>query len=504
MNDNSEIKKFFKNFLIGFLTQFTILILGLTVPRIILTNYGSDTNGLLNTISQIFTYMALLEAGISQATTNALYKPLKDSNVNEINEIYFSSRNRFRKTSIIYASVVIVLSCTLPLFLKTNVSHITVALVVLFEGFTNVVSFYFINTWVCVLNSSGKNYIVSSFNLITRVMCYAIKIVLALVGVNIAIIQLGYFIVSLVKTLIFYLYFKKHYPYIHREANKEYTIVPETKHYFVTEVSSVIFSSTDMIVLSLCVSTAASSVYSVYNLVFVSLSTLLNSVFVSIVYVLNQTYITNIYKYKIIHDAFNSFFVGCATIMMCVSYFLIIPFVRLYTKDIVDANYINQFYPVLFCLIQLLSWFRYVPNNLAGISGNAKKNAIYSVIEAVCNICLSFALVFSLDICGVLLATVISLPIRVFLLNYLSEKRILNRSPLKTILILLTNLLIFGASTLVSFFLGEIIVENWGYFILFGLILISIYVPIVFFLNYLVNKDFLNVVKMFFKKRKQV
>lgn len=41
-----------------------------------ITNYGSDTNGLTNTLAQIFRYVALLEAGIGQSTRNALYKPL--------------------------------------------------------------------------------------------------------------------------------------------------------------------------------------------------------------------------------------------------------------------------------------------------------------------------------------------------------------------------------------------------------------------------------------------
>ena len=67
-------KQILRNSLVGFGSQIIVLILGFIVPRIIMTHYGSDTNGLMNTITQIFTYMALLEAGISQASRNALYK----------------------------------------------------------------------------------------------------------------------------------------------------------------------------------------------------------------------------------------------------------------------------------------------------------------------------------------------------------------------------------------------------------------------------------------------
>lgn len=56
--------KLFKNIITGFGGQLIAIALGLMVPRLFITSYGSDVNGLLSTITQIFTYMALLEAGI--------------------------------------------------------------------------------------------------------------------------------------------------------------------------------------------------------------------------------------------------------------------------------------------------------------------------------------------------------------------------------------------------------------------------------------------------------
>lgn len=55
--------KILKNVVVGFGGQFIVLLLGIIVPRLMLTGYGSDINGLISTIGQIFTYMALLEAG---------------------------------------------------------------------------------------------------------------------------------------------------------------------------------------------------------------------------------------------------------------------------------------------------------------------------------------------------------------------------------------------------------------------------------------------------------
>ena len=92
-----------------------------------ITSYGSDKNSLLSTISQIFAYMALLEAGIGQAARNALYKPISQGD---------------RKDTIYYGICVLVLSLACPIIIKTDVDSFTVFLVVLFEGLAGVISFY--------------------------------------------------------------------------------------------------------------------------------------------------------------------------------------------------------------------------------------------------------------------------------------------------------------------------------------------------------------------------
>ena len=90
-------KRNVKNFAVGLISQVIILVLGFVVPRIILTHYGSDTNGLMNTITQIFTYMALLEAGISQASRNALYRHIINDDKHEISVVMSASRRYYRK-----------------------------------------------------------------------------------------------------------------------------------------------------------------------------------------------------------------------------------------------------------------------------------------------------------------------------------------------------------------------------------------------------------------------
>ena len=184
------------NLFVSLLSQAIILILGLIVPRIVLVNYGSDTNGLTSTISQVFTYLALLEAGISLSARNAFYKPIKENNKEDISFVASLAKKYYRKVSIIYFSVIIMFSLILPFVFKTKVPYFTIFVYILFEGLSSVVTFYFINTWTTFLKANGDSYIINIFSLISRVLCYGVKIILSLHSVNIAFIQIGYFLAS--------------------------------------------------------------------------------------------------------------------------------------------------------------------------------------------------------------------------------------------------------------------------------------------------------------------
>lgn len=498
-------KNITKNLLISFLGQIIIIVLGFVLPRIILKNYGSDTNGLTSTITQIFTYLALFEAGISQATKNALFRPINDNDREKMSEIVATSKKQFGRVSLLYGCGVITLAIVLPFILKTDYNYWTIFLIVFFEGLTNSVCFYFINTRSAFLSANGKNYVITSIDVVARVFSYGIKILLALFKVNIVIIQACFFATSLLKLLFYYLYTKKKYPWLKFNSNTTTKKLPDKNSYIVTEIAWTIFSSTDMIVLSIFVSTSLSSVYSVYSMVFMALSGLLNSVYLSINYVLGQTYHKDINEYKKIHDIYNSFFMATITILIGAAYVLIVPFVKIYTKDINDEQYLYKWLPLLFSIIQLLSWSRYLPGNLSGIAGYAKPTSIISMIEAALNIVLSIAFVFFLGINGVLLATVISLPIKVIYLNILSEHTILKRNPLKTILIVFVNFLSFASIVVINeiFGISDNIAPNIPSFLLYGVVIVFVLSMVIFPLNLAVNKDMFCIIKLIRKRNNE-
>lgn len=479
------------NLLVGIVSNVVILVMGLIIPRILLTHYGSDTNGLISTITQIFTYVALLEAGIGQATLNALYKPLKEKREEDVINVLYASRTYYRKVTYIYALAVIILAVALPFVIKSDLNYKTIFLSVLFEGASGAITFYFIQTHSMFLVADGKTYIRSIIDLTIKVSGYGVKIVLALFYANIVYIQLGFFLLSLVKVILYHLIMKRKYGWIdYSKCTNKTIILPNRNDYIITELSWVLFSSTDLIVLSLFSSTKMSSVYSVNNMIFLALNNLLNAAYYAIYYLLGRAYYEGIETYKKMHDTFNSFFMSMITVFMCVALLLAEPFIKIYTMGVSDIEYNLYWLPLCFCLVQLFSWSRYVSGNLTGIAGYAKPVSTISLIEAVTNAVLSVILVNIWGVYGVVLATVIALPLKVIFTNYLADKVIMKRSLRNTTLIFGINYIIFSVTVVIRQFL---VFDIKGYFafIQYGILLTAIYMLVVFGLNIIVNKELL-------------
>lgn len=483
------LDKIKKNILWGFGGRFLIIILGFIVPHLMIKVYGSDINGLVSTISQIFTYMALLEAGIGQSARNALYKPFVNHDIHNISNIIFSAQCYYRRITILYGFFVFALSAILPFIIKSDISKVNIVLMVLFQGIANVISFYFIQTKTIVLAVDGKGYITQAATVMNKCITYLIQICMAYLGLSIIIIQISYIIANILTVIFFELYFLKKYDWIDWKNASNDVRLADRNSYVITELAWTIFSSTDMIILSIFLTTKLSSVYSIYSMIFTQLSSLLSSVYTNFQYILGKSYHQDIETYENIHDIFTSLCLGTMTIFVSVAYVLIIPFVTLYTSGVDDINYIYPYLPVMFCAIQLFSWSRMVTGHLTGVAGYAKNVSKVSLIEAAINIILSIVLVNFIGINGVTLATVIALPFKVVYCMYICDKKILKRSFKNSIVIMCGNYAVFFLSVLFKY-IFKFKIASFYDFILNGVILLVIFLLLCIAVNCFCNKPF--------------
>lgn len=483
-----KFKRGLYNIIFGFSTQIIILALGIVVPRLILVGYGSETNGLLNTVTQIYSYVALLEAGIGTATIQALYKPIIENDKKGISGILVATRTYYRKITFFYFICVIALSIIAPFAISSELDKKIIALVVLFNGLAGAISFYYVATFKQLLIAEGKNYITSNITFVVQVCSYLAKIILANLQVNVVYLQLSYLLINVIQVLFYKIYFDKNYKWIDYSSKPNNKALKQKNAFLVHEITLTIFNSTDTIVLSTMCGLTTASIYAVYNLVFSGLQTLINTLFNSIKFSLGQTYHENKEEYIRLNDAFDSFYLVFVFSLISVCYILILPFISLYTKGVSDANYLDSKLPVLFCMIQLLSASRAVSSNLINVAQHAKQTMWRSILEASINIIVSIILVKHVGIYGVLLGTIAALLYRTNDMVIYANTKILKRLPIRTYFTLGINFILFFC-IMFSTKIIKIEVGNYITFAAYGVLLTIIVSFIYFMANIIFNSS---------------
>ena len=186
----SNARKGAKNVFFGILSQIVTIALGIVIPRLFLASYGSEMNGLLNSISQVYVYMSLLEAGVGAATMQALYKPLGLSDRDAINGIISATSHYYNRIGIVYLICVVALSLVYPMVVVASIPFWTISAIIFLNGISGVISFFFQGKFIQLLQADGRKYVITNVNLIIHIAVSISKIALILRGSNILLIQM--------------------------------------------------------------------------------------------------------------------------------------------------------------------------------------------------------------------------------------------------------------------------------------------------------------------------
>ncbi|MGN0161749.1 MAG: polysaccharide biosynthesis C-terminal domain-containing protein [Lachnospiraceae bacterium] len=489
-----------KKFYYGVICQFVILILGFILPRVYIRIYGSDTNGLLSTISQIMVCLGMLEAGIAQATRNMLFDPIASNDRTKIFSIVETSQKYFRRAAKIYFCATIILAFIMPWLINSSISSVEIGMLIFFEGCSGVINYCFCEHIIVLMNADGKGYVANNTNMSLQILGFMLKYILACSQGNILFISLISIMITVCRCVFFIRYFDLHYGKVEGINVNSEIVLRDRMSYIYTELSWAVFTSTDLIIISIFLNTMHASVYSIYLLVFSNLSSLVSVIYNNTSYYLGKQWYSDWANYEDVHDGFTSLFLGIITTFVSVGYILCIPFVKLYMKNMYETEYINYALPLMFALIQMVSWSRYVAGNLVCLAGYARSASRISILEAALNLILSLILVKSFGMEGVLLATLLVLPIKAAWCLYISDKKILKRKMYKTIRILCANYMVFSLAIFIKAnFVFHI--NSISRFLVAGIVLLALFFCVGLFLNCCANRSFLRWLLIEFKRK---
>lgn len=277
------------NIISGLLLQCCTLISGFVIPRIILTYFGSNVNGLVSSLNQFLSYITLVEGGISGVIIANLYKPLVDGDNDKLSSVMVTSDRFYKKIGCIFIVYSVALACLYPVIFKQEFSYLYVASLTIVLSINLLIQYMFSLTLKNLLTADKKTYIVN----FTQMAITLSNIVLAVISVwiypSIHFLKLISGCLFLLQPVIFKSYSNKNYK-INWKAKIDNSLIKERWNGFAINFAACIHNCTDIAILTIFTDLKTVSIYSVYSLVSNGLKQLINASITGISATVGQAY----------------------------------------------------------------------------------------------------------------------------------------------------------------------------------------------------------------------
>lgn len=198
-----------KNILVNILLQITVICSGLIIPRLIIGAYGSETNGVISSITQFLSYITLLEAGIGGVIKAELYGPLLKKDSNELGKIIVAVERFYRKIGGVFILYIAVLAVIYEKISNTQFDWIFTASLVIILGISSLIQYFFGITYQTLLQADQKYWLTSGTQIATILLNIILSIVLIQVGASVHMVKLMTAFVFCLRPLILQVYVKK-------------------------------------------------------------------------------------------------------------------------------------------------------------------------------------------------------------------------------------------------------------------------------------------------------
>lgn len=452
---NSRTKNATLNIIFAIFLQAVTFIRGLILPRMIIPAYGSDVNGLISSITQFLAYISLLDAGVGGIFRASLYKPLANGDTEGVSGIINEQKRFYRKIGITFIFYVAALCFVYPLIAKTEVSKPYIVSLILILSVSTFAEYFFSLPYASLLSADQKiriNYIV---NIVYNIVNIFVALFWISLKADIRLIYLSMCIIGLLRPLFYVLYVKKHYA-LNKKAVCDKGALSQRWNGVFHHFAFYIHMNTDSTILTLFISTAAVSVYNIYNAIICGIYGLVLSVSNSVAAGLGNLLITG--DKERINDTVDMYELvqaGLATVLYTITALMLIPFVRIYTAEMTDMEYIQPLFGYVLTASGVVYCFRSIYSTISMSANKFKETQTGAILECVINLTLSLVLVivFKTGLVGVAVGTVAGMLVRyIFEIVFLS-KNILNRPVLKAVKIMLVSILISVVSVVICRFL---------------------------------------------------
>lgn len=493
------------NFLSDFLPQILIALLGIFKIKIFLQYLGNNTLGLYQLYSQLFSYLAIIEIGISSGILYSLYKPTTEKDFLKLKKLYNGANYSFK----IIGTIIIILGCILSLFVSffikdNSFSILYLSLTFVLYILSNIFNYFFMPKKL-LFYAKEKNYIPNLIYQVFTILKSILEIIAVMLGYDLIVILILGVVINLIMNLILSFLFKKEFNYLEKTKEKDFDFLTNLKSIIVHKIANLVSSNIDIVLISKFIGLGNVVIYTTYQYIVLSIQLLTDKISNSLLPSVGNILTKNKNEAESIFIKFNEILYFVAIIICIPLYLSINSFISIWYNNEI---YTSRIIAILFALLLFINIIKQNSNLFVNALGLFKETRICSIVDICLNLILSLILVNLYGIPGVLLATVISLIITELIQkNTIILKKIANEKfrfyfkiSYKYYIMIISNLLII--SVIYILFIPRNIIA-WFIFSLF-LFMFNLFLTILEFKiankNSIVYNNIIIILKKFTKK----
>lgn len=440
------------NSLTSLVLQFVTLVSGLIIPRLILSHYGSEVNGLNYSISQMLSVISYFDFGVAAVAQSVLYRPLIDQDRLKISGYYQSIRRYFNRLSGGLVFYIIVLCIYYALTQSDKFSWLFTATLIIVTSISLIGQYVLGISNQVLLSADQKIYIYAILNIVTTILNVGSTYLIVTLGLSIQMVKLISSLIFLLRPLALEWYVRKQYPFI---SEKEVTplLIPNQYSGMIQHIATTLTTSLDTILLTIFSTLTNVSIYSVYAFPLNGVRMLFESVASSYKSYFGQLLAkedtapaeleTKFFKFEVLIN-------GIATISSCILIQNLNSFILIYTKGITDIDYNQLLFGFLMIFAFWLMALRIPYTTIINAAGHFKETQHHSLMELVLNLVISISLVINFGLVGVVVGTIISLIFRTVISALYMERYLITRKVYSRFKCLFTDICSFLSFVLLN------------------------------------------------------
>lgn len=264
----NKVKTLKLNLITSIIPWSILALIGFIKIKFFIAAYGSELNGFVQVVTQIYGYLSLVEMGFGSAILFKLYKPLAENDILQVTKLFNGCKKIYRNIALQLGGLTLITAFIIPVITQSEtMSNTELVVIFLIYGVDYFAKYIFDLPYRALLYADQKKYRANIIINAGMILIKSFEIVLILLKIN-------YFIllsVIVISDIMFYIIFnriaKKSYPYLNMTKEADVTSKEMSKDVMGHKLSRIVMYGSASIVISTIpgLGLVGSSIYASYN-----------------------------------------------------------------------------------------------------------------------------------------------------------------------------------------------------------------------------------------------